>query len=172
MPTCKLNKTNFPINECMLDGGGSASPRPQCVRIQRRLVKICVSNRDLSKYEKHCGALLHCQGKHHQLVLRPLLSGQAVTIRAERLERLTVCYSWGCPSSVLAGTNLSLRSSALGTTSLPLQREKPSIMNAMWKETHPPGHIPPRGSAGNRRHLKFPKGDEAQDEAEEMPPAL
>ena len=135
-------------------------------------MKICVANRDLSKYEKHYCALLRCQGKHHQLVLRPLLSGQAVTIRAERLEHLTVCYSWGCPSSVLGGTDPSLRSSVPGTTSLPLQREKPSIMNAMWKETHLPGHVPPRALLGTGGTSSSSRRDEAQDEAEEMPCAL
>lgn len=85
-----------------------------------------------------CRALLPQEAP--QLVLRPLLSGPTVTIHAERLVRLTVCYSWGCPSSVLAGTAPCLRSSVPGTASLPLQREKPSVTDPRWKEIHPIRH--------------------------------
>lgn len=85
-----------------------------------------------------CRALLPQEAP--QLVLRPLLSGPTATIHAERLVHLTVCYSWGCPSSVLAGTAPCLQSSVPGTANLPLQREKPSVTDPGWKETHPTRH--------------------------------
>lgn len=81
-----------------------------------------------------------CRALLPQLVLRPLLSGPAATIHAERLVRLTVCYSWGCPSSVLAGTAPCLQSTVPGITSLPLQREKSRVTHPRWKETHPIRH--------------------------------
>lgn len=154
----------------MVEGG--ASP-PWRVGIQRRLRKICASNRDLSKCEKHDRALLHCQGKRHQLVLRPLLSGQAVTIRAERLERLTVCYSWECPSSVLAGTDPSPRSSVPGTTSLPLRKGKNLALQTR-RGRKPTGQATsqPRALLGTGGTSSSPRRDEAQDGAEEMPRAL
>lgn len=89
--------------------------------------------------------------ERHQLVLRAPPSGPAATIRAGRPVRLTVCYSWGCPSSALAGTAPSPRSSVPGTTSLPLQREKRGVRSTAGKETP---HLAKSHRARGRRNAE------------------
>lgn len=94
----------------------------------------------------------------------------AGTISAGRPGRLTVCYSWGCPSSAPARTDPSPRSSVPGTTSLPLQREKPNVRNALWKRL--PHHALLPHQLSWEQEVPPAAQGEAKDEDEEMPRAL
>lgn len=96
----------------------------------------------------------------------------AGTIRAGRPGRLTVCYSWGCPSSVPAGTGPSPRSSVPGTISLPLQREKLRVRNALGRDSPArPCSLLPHWLCWEREAPPAVRGG-AKDEDEEMPHAL